>query len=69
MSLVELQRFYSQVDAELARLRLEAAGIQSVIFDASAHFAGAITGVRLMVLEEEKEEAEQLLEQDESGTV
>jgi hypothetical protein len=64
MSLVELQRFYSQVDAELARLRLEAAGIQSVIFDSSAHFAGAITGVRLMVLDEERDEAARLLDED-----
>jgi hypothetical protein len=69
MSLVEFRRFYSQVDAELARLRLQAEGIESVIFDASAHYAGAITGVRLMVLEEDKEEAERVLEADQGGIV
>jgi hypothetical protein len=67
LSLVELRWFYSQVDAELARLRLEAEGITSVIFDTSAHFAGAITGVRLMVLEEEKEAAERVLGEGEGS--
>jgi hypothetical protein len=63
VSLVELHRFYSQVDADLARLRLEAAGIRSVIFDAS-DYVGLIIGVRLMVLDEDKEDAERVLAED-----
>ena len=34
MSLVELARFDNRIEAELARLNLEAEGIQAVLFDA-----------------------------------
>ena len=61
MSLVELERFFSPVEAELARLRLEAAGIESVIFDASAHYVSAVTGVRLMVDEDDELRARRVL--------
>jgi hypothetical protein len=61
MSLVELERFFSPVEAELARLRLEAAGIESVIFDASAHYVSAVTGVRLMVDEYDESRARRVL--------
>jgi len=63
MSLVELERFYSQVEAELARLRLEAAGIESVIFDSSAHYVSAVTGVRLMVDEYDESRARRMLKE------
>lgn len=61
MSLVELERFYSPVEAELARLRLDAAGIESVVFDGSTLYVGVATGVRLMVHEDDEAEARRLL--------
>jgi len=63
MSLVELERFYSQVEAELARLRLEAAGIESVIFDSSAAYVSSVTGVRLMVDEYDESRARRVLKE------
>lgn len=62
MSLVELKRFYSPVEVELARLRLANEGIDSVVFDAEvASYVGGATGIRLMVHEDDKAEAERLL--------
>jgi hypothetical protein len=64
MALVELRRFFNPVEAELARLRLASAGIDSVIFDDQvALYIGAASGIRLMVLDEDKEEAGQLLDE------
>lgn len=54
MSLVELARFGTRVEADLARLALEAEGIDAVIFDAEANSffgGGGLIAVRLMVLE------------------
>ena len=67
MSLVELAQFGTRVEADLARLALEADGIYAVIFDAEANSffgGGGLIGVRLMVLDDEFEEALRLLEQD-----
>lgn len=67
MSLVELAQFGTRVEADLARLALEADGIDAVIFDAEANSffgGGGLIGVRLMVLDDEFEEALRLLEQD-----
>lgn len=61
MSLVELERFYSSVEADLARLRLEAAGIPSIVFDADTLYASVATGVRLMVDEDDEAQARRLL--------
>ena len=62
MSLVELKRFYSPVEVELARLRLASEGIDSIVFDGEvATYVGGATGIRLMVLEEDKDDAERLL--------
>ena len=64
MSLVELARYSTRVEADLARLALEAEGIDAVIFDAEANSffgGGGLIGVRLMVLEEELEEATAVL--------
>lgn len=61
MSLVELERFYTPIQAELARLRLEAAGIGSVVFDASTTYVNAATGVRLMVDEDDEVRARRVL--------
>ena len=67
MSLAELARYGTRVEADLARLALDAEGIESVIFDAEANSffgGGGLIGVRLMVLEEELEEATAILAAD-----
>ena len=64
MSLVELARFGTRVEADLARLALEAEGIDAIIFDAEANSffgGGGLIAVRLMVLEEELDEAASIL--------
>ncbi len=66
MSLVELARFGNRTEAELARLNLGAEGIEAVLFDAEMHSFGwgPILPVRLMVLEEDFDEALRLLKED-----
>jgi hypothetical protein len=64
VSLVELARFGTRIEADLARLALEAECIDAVIFDAEANSffgGGGLIGVRLMVLEEELAEATAIL--------
>ena len=63
MSLVELARFDNRIDAEVARLNLEAQGIDAVLFDAEiSHFYGGwLLPIRLMVLQEQLEEARAVL--------
>ena len=67
MSLVELARYGTRVEADLARLALDAEGIEAVIFDAETNSffgGGGLVGVRLMVLEEERDEAAAILAAD-----
>ena len=61
--LVELARFATRVEADLARLRLESEGIDAVLFgaDMSGLGFGSIMPVRLMVLDEDRDRAEALL--------
>ena len=61
--LVELARFQSNVQADVARLLLEAEGFDVIMFDEGmGHIGlGAIMPVRLMVLESEFAEASELL--------
>ena len=61
--LVELARFATRVEADLARLRLESDGIEAVLFgaDMSGLGFGSIMPVRLMVLDEDRARAEALL--------
>ena len=64
MSLVELARYATRVEADLARLALDAEGIDAVIFDAEANSffgGGGLIGVRLMVLDEDREDAARIL--------
>jgi len=63
MSLVELARFDNRVEAELARLNLEAEGIDAILFDADMHSFGwgPIVPIRLMVLEDDLADARRLL--------
>ena len=63
MSLLELARFDNRIEAELARLNLEAEGIDAILFDADMHSFGwgPIVPIRLMVLEEDLADARRLL--------
>jgi hypothetical protein len=65
--LVELARFPTRVEADLARLRLEAEGIEAVLFDTETHAIGwgPMMPVRLMVLDRDRWLASRLLESDE----
>jgi hypothetical protein len=64
--LVELARFGSRVEADLARLKLEADGIESVLFDAETNSVGwgVMMPVRLMVLDRDRWLAAKLLAED-----
>jgi hypothetical protein len=67
LSLVELARFATRVEADLARLNLEAEGIDAILFDADAsNFfgGGGLISVRLMVLDEDRDLALQILAKD-----
>ncbi|RST29811.1 DUF2007 domain-containing protein [Sphingomonas ginkgonis] len=64
MALVELARFPSQIEADLARLALESAMIDVVLFDEGmAGFYGpaGLIPVRLMVLDEDLDLARSVL--------
>ena len=63
MSLVELARFQSRIEAELARLHLGADGIDAILFDAEMNSFGfgPMMPVRLMGLDEDVEEAKRVL--------
>ena len=67
MSLVELASYGTRVEAELARLALDAEGIEAVIFDAEANSffgGGGLISVRLMVIEEDLDDASAILKAD-----
>ena len=66
MSLVEVARFDNRTEAELARLNLGAEGIEAVLFDAEMHSFGfgPLMPIRLMVFEEDVDEALRLLRED-----
>ena len=61
--LVEAARFTWAYQAELARAFLESHGVHAVVFDAqsSLYSDGALVGVRVMVLDEDAEEARRAL--------
>lgn len=67
--LVVLGTFANIVEAQIARAKLEAYDVPAFLFD--EHLGGnlfpivAMTGVRLMVLEDHLEEASRLLDEDE----
>jgi hypothetical protein len=67
MALVMASRFYTAAEAQMASAYLASAGIQSWVFDAGINLVelgGIAAPVRLMVDEEELEEARALLEED-----
>ena len=64
MALVEAARFYTRIEAEIARGALEADGIPAILFDAEMNWGGMDLGVvpvRLMVHEDDLAEARRLL--------
>jgi hypothetical protein len=63
MPLVTLETVYSPIEAEVIRTRLEAGGIEAVLFDAGiASLIGpGLSGVRVMVLDEDEAAARALL--------
>lgn len=66
MPLVELARFETRIQAELAKMHLGADGIESVLFDAEMNSFGwgPLMPVRLMVLDEDVEDAKAVLAGD-----
>lgn len=69
MSLVPLATFGTRVEADLARLALEAEGIDAIVFDAEANSffgGGGLISVRLMVLDEDFDQATRILDEDRS---
>jgi hypothetical protein len=63
--IVELARFPTRIAADLARLKLESEGIDSVLFDAETHSIGwgPMMPVRLMVLDRDRWLAAKVLEE------
>jgi hypothetical protein len=64
MALIEIASFHDPMMGALARARLAAEGIESVLFDAglSSLGLGAMTPARLMVEEEDRTDAERILD-------
>ena len=64
-ALVEAARFNWPYQAELFRIFLEQHGLAAVVFDTgnAGYSEGAITGVRVMVLDEDLGEAKRLLDE------
>lgn len=64
MALVEVARFSTQVEADLARHRLEAEGLMAVVFDTGLNNVfggGGLAWVRLMVDDEDLAVARDIL--------
>jgi hypothetical protein len=64
MSLVEAARFYTAIEANIAKGALDAADIPAVLFDTETNWGGADLGVvpvRLMVHEDDLARAQALL--------
>jgi len=63
MPLVVLDTVFDRYQAELIRTRLESGGIDAVLFDdgIASLIGGGISGVRIMVLDEDEDDARALL--------
>jgi len=61
--LVEAARFDKPYRADLCRMFLESYGVNAVVFDAQSYgySEGAMVGIRVMVLDEDFDEAQRLL--------
>ena len=63
MALVVLKTVFDPIEAEIMRMRLEAGGIGAVLFDngIASLIGSGLSGVRLMVLDEDEDAARALL--------
>lgn len=63
MPLVTLATIFDPIEAEIMRTRLEAGGIEAVLFDAgiTSLIGSGLSGVRLMVLDDDEAAARALL--------
>ena len=61
--LVEAARYTTRVEADLARLYLESQDVEAILFDTEINYfyGGMFMPVRLMVLDEDLERAQELL--------
>ena len=61
--LVEAARYTTRVEADIARLYLENEGVEAVLFDTEVNYfyGGLFLPVRLMVLDEDFDQARRLL--------
>ena len=61
--LVEAARYTTRVEADIARLYLESEGVEAVLFDTEVNYfyGGLVLPVRLMVLDEDVDQARRLL--------
>jgi len=61
--LVEAARFDKPFQADLCRMFLESYGVHAVVFDTQSYVysEGAMVGVRVMVLDEDLDEAHRVL--------
>ena len=64
--MVEIGRYLTAVEADLARLLLGSHGIEAIIFDGQMNnvYGGFLMPVRLMVADEDELEARPILEKD-----
>ncbi|HEV2864951.1 MAG TPA: DUF2007 domain-containing protein [Allosphingosinicella sp.] len=64
MALVEAAKFYNVFEASLARARLEAEDVASILFDTEMNWGGldGVVPVRLMVDEDDLAAARQVLD-------
>ena len=69
MALVEIRRFYSSFEAHVVRSALEAEGIPCFLFDIQMNWGGldGDVPVRLMIDDEDREKASQILSNAERG--
>ena len=69
MALVQLRTFTGTMEAAIVRTRLEAEGITAFVFDAQEEWSTTdlLAPIRVMVLEEEYDEAFALLEEIDCG--
>ena len=61
MALVEAARYQNSIEAGMARARLEAEGIISVLFDQEMSWVAGSIEIRLMVDDEDLDEARGIL--------
>jgi hypothetical protein len=61
--LVEAARFNKPFEADLCRMFLESHGVHAVVFDAQSYgySEGALVGIRVMVLDDDLNEARRVL--------